>query len=264
MDLKDKTVVVTGASRGIGAAVAEAVAAKGARVGLIARSQDDLQDVVDRLGGQGASAVGDVADESSVVSALAALEAAIGPPDVLVANAGIGAYGPFVDIETAELERLVKVNVLGTMYAIRAVLPGMIARRAGHIVTIGSIAGRIGSPFEAVYSATKFAGVGLTEALAVEVEPYGIGVSVVNPGPVSSNFGEARGHPYDRERPKPVSPEQVADVVVRAIERDRHEVYVPSWFRPAVVMRHLVPRLLRWGSRRSFREELAADARNRH
>jgi short-subunit dehydrogenase len=149
------------------------------------------------------------------------------------------------------------------MYAIKYVLPGMIARRRGHVVTIGSIAGRIGSPFEAVYSATKFAGVGLTEAMAVEVEPYGIGVSVVNPGPVASNFGEARGHPYDRDRPKPVSPEEVAAAVVDVIEHDKHEVYVPRWFRPAVVVRHLVPRMLRWGSRRSFRDELAADQKTR-
>jgi len=260
MDLHDKTVVVTGASRGIGAAVADAVVARGARVGLIARSQGDLETVRARLGERAAAAVADVADSVELAAAFSSLERDLGPPDVLVANAGIGAYGPFVDIEIDELERLVNVNVLGTMYAIRTVLPGMIARRRGHIVTIGSIAGRIGSPFEAVYSATKFADVGLTEALAVEVEPYGIEVSVVNPGPVVSNFGEARGHPYDRERPKPVSSERVAKVVVDAIEKNHHEVYVPGWFRPAVVVRHLLPRLLRWGSSRSFRDELAADA----
>ena len=263
MKLHDKVVVVTGASRGIGAAVASAAAAQGARVGLIARTSDDLAAVLAQLGGRGAVAVADVADRVAMEEAIAALEAELGPIDVLVANAGIGAYGPFADIGTEEMERLVKVNVLGTMYAIKAVLPGMIARRRGHLVTIGSIAGRIGSPFEAVYSATKFAGVGLTEALAVEVEPYGIGVSVVNPGPVSSNFGEARGHPYDRERPKPVPPEEVARAVVAAIEHDKHETYVPRWFRPAVVVRHLVPRLLRWGSKRSFRDELAADATTR-
>jgi short-subunit dehydrogenase len=161
-----------------------------------------------------------------------------------------------------EMEHLVHVNVLGTMYAIKAVLPGMIARRRGHIVTMGSIAGRIGSPFEAVYSATKFAGVGLTEAIAVEVEPYGIGVSLVNPGPVATNFGEARGHPYDRDRPKPVTAEAVATAVVDAIEHDKAEVYVPRVFRPAVVLRHLVPPMFRWGSKRSFKEELA-DLRKR-
>jgi 3-oxoacyl-[acyl-carrier protein] reductase len=263
MELHEKVVLVTGASRGIGAAAATAVAAKGARVGLIARTEGDLKGVLGQLGGRGAVAVADVADASALTDAIAALEADLGPIDVLIANAGIGAYGPFADIEPDEMERLVKVNVLGTMYVIRAVLPGMIARRRGHIVTIGSIAGRIGSPFEAVYSATKFAGVGLTEALAVEVEPYGVGVSVINPGPVATDFGNARGHPYDRDRPKPVAPEEVAEAIVDAIEHGRHELYVPRWFRPAVVVRHLVPRMLRWGSKRSFRDELAADARTR-
>ena len=138
----------------------------------------------------------------------------------------------------------------------------MIARRRGHIVTIGSIAGRIGSPFEAVYSATKFAAVGLTEALAVEVEPYGIGVSVVNPGPVASNFGDARGHPTTATAEAGASRTTVADAVVDAIEHDKRELYVPQWFRPAVVVRHLVPPMFRWGTRRSFRDELAADGRD--
>ena len=263
MELRDKTVIVTGASRGIGAAVAIAAAAKGARVGLIARSAGDLDAVRARVGDRGASAVADVGDAVALSAAIDALEGELGPVDVLVANAGIGAYGPFVDIESDEVDRLVKVNVLGTIYAIRAVLPGMIARRRGHIVTMGSIAGRIGSPFEALYSATKFAGVGLTEALATEVEPYGIGVSIVNPGPVETNFGEARGHPYDRRRPKPVSAEVVANAVVDAVERAKPEVYVPRSFGAAVAIRHLLPRLLRWGTRRSFRKELAADAQAR-
>ena len=263
MKLHDKVVLVTGASRGIGAAVASAVVAKGAVVGLIARTSGDLEEVLGQLGHRGATATADVADPAALAGAIATLETELGPTDVLIANAGIGAYGPFADIEADEMERLVRVNVLGTMYAIRNVLPGMIVRRRGHIVTIGSIAGRIGSPFEAVYSATKFAAVGLTEALAVEVEPYGIGVSVVNPGPVASNFGEARGHPYDRDRPKPVASAEVADAVIDAIEHDKRELYVPQWFRPAVVVRHLVPPMLRWGTKRSFRDELAADAATR-
>ena len=88
------------------------------------------------------------------------------------------------------------MNVLGTVHAIRAVVPGMIQRRRGHIVTMGSIAGRIGSPFEAIYAASKFAAVGLTEALVVELEPYGIGVSMVQPGPVATDFGAARGKAF--------------------------------------------------------------------
>jgi 3-oxoacyl-[acyl-carrier protein] reductase len=259
----DATTVVTGASRGIGRAVAEAAATRGARLGLIARSEDDLREVVAGLGEPARYAVADVADPDALATAIARLEAELGPPDVLVANAGIGAYGAFADLTAEEAERIVRVNVLGTVHALRAVVGGMIERRRGHIVTIGSIAGRIGSPFEAIYSATKFAGVGLTEALAVELEPYGIGVSLVNPGPVATDFGVARGHPYDRARPRPVPAEDVALAVVRAVERDRHEQYVPAAFRPAVAVRHLAPPLFRWGTRRSFTRELAEDRRRR-
>ena len=255
--------MITGASRGIGRALALAAAANGARIGLIARTEADLRDVLAEAGGNGAVAVADVAAPDDLDAALCALEAQLGPVDVLVANAGIGSYGAFADLTADEAERIVRVNVLGTVHAIRAVVPGMIERRRGHIVTIGSIAGRLGSPFEAIYSATKFAGVGLTEALVVELEPYGIGVSMIQPGPVATHFGEARGHPYDRKRPKPVPAEQVATAVIRAVERGHHEQYVPGSFRPAVVTRHLLPPLFRWGSKRSFVRELAEDRATR-
>ncbi len=255
--------MITGASRGIGAAVARAAAREGATVGLVARDEADLQAVLDSTGGRGAIAVADVADPDALTIALGTLEAQLGPPDILVANAGVGQYGAFADISGEEVERIVRVNVLGTVHAIRLVVPGMIARRRGHVVTLGSIAGRLGSPFEAVYSATKFAGVGLTEALVVELEPYGVGVSMVNPGPVATHFGDARGHPYDRARPKPVPADDVARAVIEAVRGDRHEQYVPSTFRAAVVARHVLPPLFRWGSRRSFTKELAADRSRR-
>jgi len=255
--------IVTGASRGIGRAVAVAAAERGARMGLLARDEGDLRSVLAEIGGRGAVAVADVADPDALRAATDALESELGPVDVLVANAGIGAYGAFADLGREELERIVRVNVLGTAHAIRAVVPGMIERRRGHIVTIGSIAGRIGSPFEAIYSATKFAGVGLTEALAVELEPYGVGVSIVNPGPVATAFGEARGHPYDRDRPRPVPAEQVAAAVVKAVEDGVAEQYVPGSFRPAVVVRHLVPPLFRRGLKRNFTRELARDRATR-
>ena len=256
MRLQGRVVVITGASRGIGRAVAAAVAARGAQVGLLARSRDDLEAVLGELGGRGAIATADVAAPEELAAGLASLEGELGPPDVLVANAGIGAYGAFAEIDADTMERLVRVNVLGTMHAVHAVLPGMIARRRGHIVTIGSIAGRVGTPFEATYAATKFAQVGLTESLLVELSPYGIGVSMVNPGPVTTDFFDARGHAYERSRPKPVSAEQVAAAVVRAVEKEKLEQYVPGAFRPAVIVRHLLPSLYAWGAKRSFRDEL--------
>src|SRR4051794_23458593 len=118
-EMNGAVVAITGASRGIGAAVARAVAARGARVGLIARTAGDLDGVLAGLGGHGIAVTADVADRSATIDAIAAVESALGPVDVLVANAGIGAYGPLVDLSYDELERVVGVNVLGTMYAIR-------------------------------------------------------------------------------------------------------------------------------------------------
>ena len=255
--------IVTGASRGIGRAVAVAAAARGARIGLVARAAAARAETLELCGGAGSYAVADVADRSRIDAAVDALEARLGPTDVLVANAGIGAYGPFADISAAEVERVIAVNVVGTVHTIRKVVPGMIERRRGHIVTMGSIAGRIGAPYEAVYAASKFATVGLTEALVVELEPYGIGVSMVQPGPVATDFGATRGHPYDRARPRPVPADDVARAVIDAVERGRREQYVPALLRPAVTIRHLVPPLFAWGSRRSFRRESAADRARR-
>jgi len=263
MQLRGSVVVVTGASRGIGRAVAIQAAAKGARLGLVARSQEELDETLAAIGGNGVTASADVGDHAQVAAAIATIEQALGPVDCLVANAGIGAYAAFADETPEHMEQLLRVNVLGTMHAVHAVLPGMIRRRRGQLVALGSIAGKIGAPFEAIYSASKFAQVGLMESLAVELSPYGIGVATVNPGPVATDFFDARGHAYDRTTPKQVTPERVADAVLRALETGRSEQVVPRWLGQAVVFRHLVPPLYRWGARRSFRGELAEDQAKR-
>jgi short-subunit dehydrogenase len=251
---RDANVIVTGASRGIGRAVAIATARRGAKVGLIARSAEQLDDVLGTAGGRGATAVADVGDRAEVERAIAKIEADLGPTDVLVANAGIGAYGAFTEIDIDEVERLTRVNYLGTVYAMRAVLPGMVERRRGHVVIVGSIAGRIGAPFEAAYSATKFAQVGLAEAISTEVADRGVGVSLVQPGIVDTDFFDTRGHAFDGNIPRPISAEKVAGAVMRAVERNKFEQVVPRWLGQAVTLRHVVPPLLRWGTRRRFRD----------
>jgi len=240
------TVIVTGASRGIGRAVAAAATDRGARVGAIARTPTEGF----------ASQCADVGDRAQVDAAVAALERELGPTDILVANAGIGLYGPFLDATIEEIERLVQVNYLGTVYAVKAVLPGMVERRRGHIVVVSSVAGRFGAPFEAAYAATKFAQVGLAEALSVELSASGVGVSLIDPAIVDTSFFEARGHAYDRPFPRPIPASRVADAVIRAVERDRTETFVPRSFAAASAVRHLAPRLYAWGTRRAFRREL--------
>jgi short-subunit dehydrogenase len=254
-------VLVTGASRGIGRAVAVAAASRGARVGLVARSVDDLGAVgeeVERSGGRATIAVADLARRAETQQAYATVHAELGPVDVLVNNAGIGSWGPFVEVAEEDADRVLALNLVAVLDLTRLVLPEMIRRRRGHVVNIGSVAGRLGVPFESVYSTTKFGLVGFTEALAVEVAPFGVEVSMVNPGPVATAFGARSGWPSATPRwPRAVAPERVADAVVAAVERGGLERVVPRWLRLAHAVRTLVPVAYRTGVQRTVRRQLA-------
>jgi short-subunit dehydrogenase len=233
-------VVVTGGSRGIGLAIATAARARGARVGLIARSADDLERAVARLGGPSdgkiAAAVADVASRSELEGALTELESGIGPIDVLVNNAGTGAYGPFGQSELDSLERALSINYLGTVYGTRAVLPGMIERRHGHIVNIASVAGRVATPGESAYSASKFAVVGFTQCVAMELRGNGVGITMILPGPVDLTGYFPSDETYERSFPPMVPADRVARATLRAVDRRQLEVVVPPWFRPIATL----------------------------
>jgi short-subunit dehydrogenase len=258
MNLQNKVLLISGASRGIGAEIARQAVARGGRVGLLARNVADLEHLHDELGERSAVAPADVCSPDQLAAAVDKVSADLGPIDVVVCNAGIGLYGSFLDADVADLERVMQANYMGTVHLLKAALPGMVARRSGHVVIIGSISGRIGSPFEAGYSASKFAQTGLAEALMVELSPYGIGVSLVLPGPVSTSFFEARGVPYERSRPKQESPAKVAAVALSAVEHNRPERYVSGFMRQAFISKTLLPPLFAWGTARAFSKELAA------
>jgi short-subunit dehydrogenase len=261
MRLDGRVVLISGASRGVGAELARQAVAKGSLVGLLARTATDLEALQAELGNACAIATADVSSYDDVVTAVGKLTAELGRVDVLVNNAGIGLYGAFLDAEVADIERIIRVNYLGVVHLLKAVLPGMVERRSGHLVTIGSISGRIGSPFEAAYSASKFAVTGLTEALSVELAPLGIDVSLVNPGPIDTPFFAARGHAYDRAHPKPVSAQRVAARVLSVVEGRRSESFISPLLRQAVIAKTLVPPLFRWGTARTFADELKSEAR---
>lgn len=248
--------MVTGASRGIGRAVARAAAARGARIGLVARSRRDLEAVLAEAGGNGVVAPADVADPAALERALRLVEERLGPIDVLVNNAGVGAYGPFLETDPGVFERLMAVNYLAAVRTMRFVLPGMLERGRGHVVNVASVAGRIAPPLEAAYAASKFALIGLSEAVDLEVAGRGVRVSVVDPGVVATRFFEARGQPYARRWPRPIPPERVAEAVIEAVEEGDGERYVPRLLRAAVVLRTLAPRPARWATRAVFRREL--------
>lgn len=247
MNIAGEVAIVTGASRGIGRVTARALHERGAAVGLIARSRADLEEVAGELGSRTAVAVADVADRDDVEEAIAHLTRELGGVGILINNAGIGAYASMLEEAPDTYERLMRVNYLGTVYATLAVLDSMASCRRGHIVNIASVAGKLGAPFEAAYSASKFAVVGMSESLAAEVHQLGIAVSLINPGPVATHFTDARGVPFQRAVPRPVRPERIADAVVRAIEGNRFEQSIPRWLRSGSVVRALAPSLYRKG-----------------
>lgn len=227
MDLNPGTrVVVTGASRGIGAAVADAFASRGCEVGRVSRS-----------GEIGA----DVGDPESVARALEQF----GEIDVLVANAGIAHYLPFAEMPLETIDELTRVNWLGTAYSVRAALPGMLARRRGHIVIVSSGAGLRSFPGAAVYGATKAAQRGFGEALRHELTGTGVGLTMVYPGQIRSAL-----HDHEKERlpswyrlERSVDPAPLADAIVRAVDVNAREVFHPRNVRLLRVFHGLHPGL---------------------
>ena len=225
--LQGKAAFVTGASRGIGRAVAHALAGAGVDVGLASRSGDDLG-----LDGVVARAC-DVRRPDQVEAVVSATVERFGRLDILVANAGVGAYGPFLDLPPDQLEEMVDVNVKGTLYAVRAALPHLVEGGEADIVTVASEAGRRGLPFEAVYCASKFAQVGFTRALDHELRERGVRCTNVCPGGVATDFAMGRGRtPEMPGLAGMMRPEDVAEVVLFVLTRPRSHRILETAFRP--------------------------------
>ena len=225
--LDGRTAFVTGASRGIGAAVARTLTAAGARVGLASRSGDDL-------GLDGAVGVRcDVRDAASLERAAAEVAARLGGIDIAVVNAGVGAYGPFLELAPEHLEEMIDVNVKGAIYTARATLPYLLKSPAADLVTIASEAGRRGLPLEAVYCASKFAQVGLTAALDHELRERGVRCTNVCPGGVATDFAMGRGRTPDMPQlAGMMQPQDVAEAVLFVVTRPRTHRILEVAFRP--------------------------------
>jgi uncharacterized protein len=255
-------VLLTGATGGIGSAIARAFATRGASLVLSGRRSDVLEPLANEVGGQA------VVCDLSRREELARLLGAAGQVDVLIANAALPAAGVLTDLEQEHIDRLLEVNLRAPIALARALAPAMIARRSGHLVFISSLAGKVASPASSIYSATKFGLRGFSLGIREDVRPYGVGVSVVLPGFIrdAGMFADA-----DVDLPRGVgtrSPEDVAAAVIRAIERNRAEVEVaPVGLRLGAAFGAVAPRVAAAGSRllgaRRVASDLAASQRDK-
>ena len=236
---------VTGASRGIGRALAERLAARGATVGLAARSADELNTLAATLPGDHQPLPCDVGDPEAVGAAVAAFCDRTGGIDLLVANAGITHYGPFRDQPLADAERMTRINWLGTLYPVHAALPRMLEAGAGQIVIVSSGAALRSFPSAAVYGATKAAQRMFGEALRHELAGTGVSLTMVYPGEIATSLHD---HEKDtmpawyRGGPHALAPEKLADKIIAAVESDSRAVHYPPIVRMLGVLHNVSPR----------------------
>jgi NADP-dependent 3-hydroxy acid dehydrogenase YdfG len=229
MELQGKVALVTGASGGIGAAVARGLHEAGASVGLISRRGDDLG--LERALGLTC----DVRDRAAVGVAADAVVERFGRLDVVVANAGVGAYGSFLELDPERLEAMIDVNLKGTLYTAAATLPHLIAAGAGDFVSLASVAGLRAFPGEAVYNASKFGQLGFTRSLDHELRERGVRATCICPGGVKTEFAIGAGREEgDPELEGMLIADEVADVVLFAVTRPRRMRILTTSFRPMI------------------------------
>lgn len=262
-------VLVTGASSGIGRALSLRLAREGARVGLVARREAELQALAAEIGEAGGDASVlpcDVSEREQVECCAARTLESFGGVDVLVCNAGYGHHRTFLEWELSDMERLMNVNYFGVLYFTKALLPQMVERRSGWLVFMSSVAGKIAPPEEAAYAASKFAIEGLAAALSIEVEDAGIHVLTVRPGVIRTPFFDAQA----LSRMPPVSkrrfaePERLVDAILSALASGKRELTFPRWVASAYLMQGLAPGFTRRQVRRTTIDALdRAKARSR-
>lgn len=223
MSLQGKIAIITGAGKGIGRATALTLAKQGVSLGLIARTEADLQAVAEEVSAHGVRveiATADITDNAQVEQAIDQLYKAFGKFDILINNAGIAKFGGFLDLTIEEWERIIRVNLFGMYYVTRAVLPKLIEQKSGDIINISSTAGEKGGAAMSAYSASKFGVMGLTESLAMEARKHDIRVTALTPSTVVTDLAINEGLVKGDEE-NMLQPEDVADLVLASLQLNR-------------------------------------------
>jgi NADP-dependent 3-hydroxy acid dehydrogenase YdfG len=238
-DLTGRVALVTGASSGIGAATAVALAAAGASVAIGARRTDRLRELVSRLEGRALSLELDVSDESACRAAVSRTQDELGGLDILVNNAGVMLLGPIVDADTEDWRRMLHTNVLGLMYMTHAALPHMLETGAGDIVNVSSVAGRVARLGSGGYNASKWAVNAFSESLRQEVTTRGVRISLVEPGAVETELTDHITHDSTRELVKgmvaqltALQPEDIARAIVYIVSQPAYVAVNEVLIRP--------------------------------
>jgi short-subunit dehydrogenase len=252
MSIKNKVIVITGASSGIGRATALAAGRAGANVVVAARRFDRLQKAAEDIEASGGKALAvqtDVTDATQIQTLIDKTIEKFGRIDVLINNAAAGVYATVEETTPAQMEKLWHVNYMATFHAIKIVLPLMHKQNSGQIITIASMSGRRGAQFKSAYSATKFAQIGLMESLRMELVDSSIRCTLIFPGGTETEFFEAIDNPGNRDVKLygPVqTAEQVANEILKAIERPRTEVITQSLGRLQIILNAVSPDLADW------------------
>jgi short-subunit dehydrogenase len=234
MSFAGQVAVITGASSGIGWALARTLAAEGCKVGLVARRREQLAELagqIEKSGGTAAVAVADVAERSQTIAAIHDIAAHLGTVDLLIANAGVGAPTTVEPFNIADIEKMFRVNVLGVIYSLEAVLPQMLQRRRGHIAAVSSLAAYKGLPGESAYTSSKAAVNVFMEGLRMQLRSKGITVTTICPGFVKTPMTEVN----EFKMPWLLTADEAARRIVRALKRKR-KVYNFPW-QTALLMR---------------------------
>ncbi|MFC3798882.1 3-ketoacyl-ACP reductase [Cohnella sp. GCM10012308] len=220
-NIKGKVAIVTGAGKGIGKSVALELAREGVHVGLIARTEKDLLDTareIEALGVKVAYAAADVSSLAQVEQAVGKITGDIGEADILINNAGIGTFEKLVEMDPEHWKKIIDVNLLGTFYVTRTVLPQLIAKNGGDIINISSTNGLNGAPGSSAYSASKFGVIGLTESLAQEVRRNNIRVTALTPSTIATDLAKSSSLIPEGKDEQYMHPEDIAEFIVAQLK----------------------------------------------